>query len=228
MTQPLVSIIIPCYNQAPYVAEAILTAYRQLYEPIEIIVVNDGSTDNSLDKIKPYLSKITLIDQTNQGVSAARNHGLDIAQGKYSLFLDADDTLTNDYVSLMVQAAEQLTNPVISAPVQYFGLSRQLWRPSLPMLPDFLQTNCTSVTSLCLTEQARQVRFDESMRGGYEDWDFWIRMWMADANFHIIQEPLRLFYRRTGSTLNVQAMNNHSELVKQLQEKYHGNISRRG
>lgn len=224
---PLVSIIIPCYNQEPWISEAILTAHRQLYDAIEIIVINDGSTDNSLDKIKKYLPKIKLIDQTNHGVSHARNQGLDLAQGKYALFLDGDDTLTNDYVGLMVESAEQRANPVISAPVQYYGLSQQLWRPSLPVLPDFLQTNCTSVTSLCLTEQARQVRFDESMRSGYEDWDFWIRMWLADANFHIIQEPLRLFYRRTGSTLNVQAMNNHAELVKQLQEKYHSNISRR-
>jgi glycosyltransferase involved in cell wall biosynthesis len=223
---PLVSIIIPCYNQGKYVPEAILSAYRQMYEPVEIIVINDGSTDNSNDRIIPYLDRITYINQTNQGVSAARNNGLDVAQGKYCLFLDADDMLTNDYVGIMVREAKQLTNPVISAPVQYFGLHSQLWRPSLPQLPDFLQTNCTSVTSLCLTAQAKKIRFDETMRSGYEDWDFWIRMWQDSCEFSIVQEPLRLFYRRTGNTVNVQAMNNHQTLVTQLQEKYRGNISK--
>lgn len=90
--KPTVSVIIPTYNCQQYIEKALESVINQTYSNWEIIIIDDGSTDQTKDIIKPYLNeKIKYIYQTNQGVSTARNHGLKIAQGKLISFLDADD-----------------------------------------------------------------------------------------------------------------------------------------
>jgi glycosyltransferase involved in cell wall biosynthesis len=91
MQEGLVSVIIPNYNYAHYLGEAIESVLAQTYPSIEIIVVDDGSSDGSMSVLEPYDDKITLIRQQNQGVSAARNNGAAAGRGQYVAFLDADD-----------------------------------------------------------------------------------------------------------------------------------------
>ncbi|WP_300727646.1 glycosyltransferase family 2 protein [uncultured Bacteroides sp.] len=94
-----VSIIIPCYNAEKYIGRSILSALQQSYTQTEIIVINDGSTDNSLSEIQKIQdSRIKLINQTNQGAAKARNNGLQQATGDYIQFLDADDILDKDKI----------------------------------------------------------------------------------------------------------------------------------
>jgi glycosyltransferase involved in cell wall biosynthesis len=88
---PLVSVIIPTYNRASYVTEAIDSVLVQTYADYEIIVVDDGSTDNTQDVLRPYLDRIVYIYQPNAGVSAARNTGILAAKGEWIAFLDSDD-----------------------------------------------------------------------------------------------------------------------------------------
>ncbi|NET29176.1 glycosyltransferase [Okeania sp. SIO1I7] len=88
---PMVSIVIPTYNNADYILTAIKSILTQTYTIYEIIVVDDGSTDNTYQVLEPYLNQIKYVYQENQGPSKARNHGIEIAQGKYIAFLDADD-----------------------------------------------------------------------------------------------------------------------------------------
>lgn len=92
----LLSVIIPCYNCQDYIYECLQSVSSQIDDSVEIIVINDGSTDNSLKEIELFISEnknksIKLITQTNQGVSAARNAGIDVCSGKYLAFLDGDD-----------------------------------------------------------------------------------------------------------------------------------------
>ena len=87
----LVSIIIPCYNSGLFIADAINSVLNQTYKHIEIIVINDGSTDNSEEIIKFFSKNIIYISQENQGVSIARNNGYNISKGEYLCFMDADD-----------------------------------------------------------------------------------------------------------------------------------------
>lgn len=97
-TSPLVSIIIPCYNRQKYISDAISSCLRQSYQNIEIIVVDDGSSDDSINVIKSFGRKIKLICQTNQGVSVARNKGIEVSTGEYLIFLDSDDWISDDLV----------------------------------------------------------------------------------------------------------------------------------
>ena len=90
----LVSIIVPVYNVERYIEKCLCSLINQSYKNIEIICVNDGSPDNSRDIIESLIKsdgRIRLIDQQNQGLSGARNTGLDAAQGEYMMFLDSDD-----------------------------------------------------------------------------------------------------------------------------------------
>lgn len=105
---PKVSIIIPVYNASQYLAECLDSIIAQTFEDIEIICINDGSTDDSLEILKQYQIKdarILIIDQKNQGVSAARNAGLAIAKGAYNGFVDSDDAIENDFYEKLFKAA---------------------------------------------------------------------------------------------------------------------------
>lgn len=103
--QPIVSVIIPCYNQATYLPAAIESVIVQTYKSFEIIVVNDGSKDNT-DEVAQRYEAVIYLEQVNQGVSTARNNGLKIAKGKYIIFLDSDDVLLPSALELGVQILE--------------------------------------------------------------------------------------------------------------------------
>ena len=108
MEQSLVSIVIPVYNLAPYLKECLDTVVRQSYKELQVLLVNDGSTDSPLDLCRIYTkdSRFRLIDKENTGVSDSRNRALDLAQGKYIQFIDGDDWLTEDATETLVHAAE--------------------------------------------------------------------------------------------------------------------------
>jgi glycosyltransferase involved in cell wall biosynthesis len=99
---PIVSVIIPVYQGDRFIAEAIESVLNQTYNNYEIIVINDGSTDNSGDLLLPYLDKIRYVYQDNQGVAAARNLGIQMAKGEFMAFLDQDDFWLADKLALQV------------------------------------------------------------------------------------------------------------------------------
>lgn len=100
-SQPLISIIIPCYNSGKFIESTIEMLLEQSLSECELILINDGSTDDTLQILKQYESYgvIRFVNQSNQGVSIARNEGIRIAKGKYIYFLDSDDTLADDTLS---------------------------------------------------------------------------------------------------------------------------------
>ena len=108
---PLVSIIIPAYNSARTIDDVLNRLLKQPYENIEIIVVNDGSTDETADVLKEYRKeeRIKVITQENAGASAARNTGLAEAKGKLTMFIDSDDRFSDDFITKMVDAI--INNP---------------------------------------------------------------------------------------------------------------------
>lgn len=103
-TQPLISVIIPIYNVEKYLKKCITSVINQDYKNLDIILVDDGSTDSSgyiAEQLALKDDRITVIHQTNQGLSSARNHGLEKMNGSYVTFIDSDDYVANDYVSYL-------------------------------------------------------------------------------------------------------------------------------
>jgi glycosyltransferase involved in cell wall biosynthesis len=107
---PHISIIIPAYNGERFIVKALNSILNQSYQDYEIIVINDGSTDRTAEVLQPYLSQIRYIEQANQGVAAARNRGMALAQGELVAFLDQDDVLLPDKLLLQVECFNQYPN----------------------------------------------------------------------------------------------------------------------
>lgn len=116
MIPKLVSIIMPVYNVEAYIEKAVESARCQTYQDIEILVINDGTKDNSIERIEKLVDKdtrIRVIDRENGGLSAARNTGMDAAQGEYIIFFDSDDTISKNLVEAALQRVEKTASDVV-------------------------------------------------------------------------------------------------------------------
>lgn len=116
--QPLVSIIVPIYNAQDHIARCVESIRRQTYQNLEILLLNDGSQDVSLQVCQMYAGvdkRIVLIDKANSGVAATRNLGLQYARGKYLQFVDADDTILPNATELLVDRAERYNADLVIA-----------------------------------------------------------------------------------------------------------------
>ncbi|MGH9799036.1 MAG: glycosyltransferase family A protein, partial [Blastocatellia bacterium] len=119
---PAVSIIIPAYNLAPYIAETLDSVFAQTCRDFEIIVINDGSTDDTEERIAPYRNRIVYIRQENRGVMAARNVGLQAARGRYIALLDGDDLWLPNFLEVLVGMLEADPDLSVAYPnARYFG-----------------------------------------------------------------------------------------------------------
>lgn len=119
---PAVSVVIPVYNSEKYVEKCICSVMEQTLSELEIIIINDGSTDESgriLRELTQKDSRIVLLEQANQGVAAARNQGVEKATGKYITFVDGDDYLQEDYIELMYNLAEKETLDMVICGLTY-------------------------------------------------------------------------------------------------------------
>lgn len=130
---PLVSVIIPTYNREKYVVEAIESVLVQTYKNLEIIVVDDGSTDGTEKILEPYRDRVVYIYQENQGPSAARNTGIRRANGQFIAFLDSDDLWLPE--KLEVQVAYMETNPEVG--LVHTGKLHREERPTGPILKEW-------------------------------------------------------------------------------------------
>jgi glycosyltransferase involved in cell wall biosynthesis len=130
LKQKLVSVVVPVYNSERYLGETLQSIYNQDYQPIEVIVIDDGSTDSS-DKIAKSFKNVQYIYQTNQGPSAARNTGINISQGEFIAFLDSDDMWMPD--KLRLQISYLLSHPGVAFVVAHRrmhieqGIKKPLW-----------------------------------------------------------------------------------------------------
>lgn len=120
--QPLVSVIIPVYNVADYLGACLESVCQQTYTNLEIILIDDGSTDGSLDRVRDLIqadARVRVLTQTNQGAAAARNRGLDEAKGDYILFVDADDWVTPEAVASLYALTQEFQTKLAVGGVAY-------------------------------------------------------------------------------------------------------------
>ncbi len=119
--EPLVSVIIPLYNSEKYIADTLKSVLNQTYKNIEILVIDDGSKDDSLNVAKTFENlNVKIFSQSNKGASAARNYGLREAKGKYIQFLDADDLLSTNKIKSQVSLLEKDNSRVALCPIAHF------------------------------------------------------------------------------------------------------------
>src|SRR4030067_35161 len=135
----LISVIMPCFNAKKYLREAIESVTGQTYANVELIVVDDGSTDNSMDIAQSYGDRVILIKQNNKGPSPARNRGLMASKGKFIAFLDADDYWRADLLEKMHAALHNSDAVEAYCGWQNIGLEGGGGKPYIP--PDYESGN---------------------------------------------------------------------------------------
>jgi glycosyltransferase involved in cell wall biosynthesis len=186
---PAVSVVVPAYNVAPYIAEALDSIFAQTFRDFEVIIVNDGSPDTvELERVlAPYLTRIVYLKQSNRGPSAARNTGISAARGRYVALLDADDAWLPEYLAEQTRAlASQPGLDLIYSDAMLFGEGEGTGRSFMKTYPSrgavtvesLLSQHCVVITSCVVARRDAVVAaglFDERYRR-VEDFQLWVRM----------------------------------------------------
>ena len=219
----LVSVVIPCYNPTLFLKEALASVRAQTYEPVEIIIVDDGTDrPESRELLKSVAPRVThFIQQPNRGPGAARNTGFSAACGSYLLPLDADDKLEPIFIAECMQALQIHTEaPFVYTDYRVFGGIDYVERLGDYNLYSLLNQNTVAYASL-IRRAAWELAggYDESRRPGYEDWDFWLRLGERGRfGYHV---PRALFnYRKSRRSWFTQAQEHHQELVEEIRANH--------
>lgn len=204
-TQPKVSIIIPCYNRDKFIAETLACVQKINYLNWECIVVDSGSTDNSVKIIQKILlndCRFKLIEQPDNNISISRNIAIENSDGKYILPLDSDDLIHHDYIKEAVDILENdLKVAVVTCDAIYFGIKKGKWGFKLHKnFDDFLVTNCLHNTSMFRRDDYNKTSGYDPLLKIAEDWDFWISVLQHGGKVHKIEKNYFFYRRHTNST----------------------------
>ncbi len=217
------SIIVPSYNASAYVKDAVDSALAQTYKDTEVIVVDDGSTDNTKQVLEPYIrgNKIKYIYQANKGLSGARNTGIKAAKGEYIALLDADDLFLPEKMEKQVAHLE--SNP--ECDVSYCDLYHfndgepdvllkldYRYYSGKDVLPNLLRSSFIAPVTVVFRKSVfdKFGLFDEKMRQYAEDLEFWLRLSYEGAQICFLPEILaKLRLRGEG---NIQSLENQPKM----------------
>jgi glycosyltransferase involved in cell wall biosynthesis len=231
----LVSVVIPCYNHALFLAEALNSVLEQTYDNWECIIVNDGSSDNTETIANDWCKKdirFKYFFKENGGLSSARNLGLANSKGDFILFLDSDDFIAPEKLLLSVKSFMEDTS--LDLVITDFN---SVLRAKLVQLEPFVKLadftfNLENILhkwdlgfsipihcALFKKDSVGDIRFNEKLKAK-EDWLFWIQFFKSDSRTLYINQPLVTYRMHEDSmTKNVLLMNNNQELVINLIKK---------
>lgn len=223
MMKPLVSVVVPCYNQGIYLREAVESVLASSYENIEIIIVDDGSTElETLEVWKGFsMPKTRVIHQENQGLAMARNNGIAEAKGKYILPLDADDKISSDLIERSVDVLEQDARVgIVGHQTELFGAEQRVWAPRY-RFPEILGRNCLVCSCMFRREDWALVGgYNSNMVYGWEDHDFWLSI--IELGREVFQfDEVMFYYRKHGVSMLSSMTEDHNVLMRNQLVKNH-------
>jgi len=232
VTPPKVSVVIPCYNLGQYLDETVDSVFAQTCDDFEIIIVNDGSTDEETNRLLAnyWRPRTTVLTRANGGPAAARNAGIQVARGRYICALDADDKLHPDFLKKTIRVLDHDPSVTfVSCWVQMFGDESGVWKQDRCDLVTLLD-ECTVATPAPIRRDALLAvgAYDEHpTQIGMEDWDLWIRL--AEAGYTgVILEEVLFYYRRRAHSISEFWVNGEAHLnkLRPLLEKHDASYRR--
>lgn len=220
---PLVSVIVPVYNAAPYLRETLDSILSSTYRPIEVVMVDDGSRDESLTIAQTYCKQhieCRVIQQENRGVSAARNTAINAAKGVYILPVDADDKIADKFIEKAVDVINRDDNiRVVGCRCWMFGAVDKEWK-----LQKFSHELLARKNMIPATAMYRKSDWERC--GGYceqeiyrEDWDFWLSMMELGGTFYKLNEVL-FFYRISMGSRRTLAQKHKKIIVDAINRRH--------
>src|SRR5215207_6948796 len=208
---PAVSVIVPAYDTAPFIAETLDSVLAQTYPDYEIVVVNDGSPDtDELERVlAPYFEHIVYVRQENRGLSGARNTAIRASRAPLLALLDSDDVWLPDYLAVQVEAMERDPSVDVLYPnALVFGDDAHAGREYMEICPSEGEVTFESLVTqrcnvfICATARREAVEragmFDESLRS-IEDFDLWLRIVKGGGRIAYHRRVLARYRRRAGS-----------------------------
>lgn len=221
---PIVSIVIPVYNTGLTLDETIRSVQKQTYKNIEVIIVNDGSTDEfTIKSLNKYKDSFAIINQENKGLPAARNAGIKASNGEYVVCLDSDDCIDKNYIKKLVNkliSDDDDSVAIVSPYIQAFGVSSEQW-----YVPEFDKekikySNVIAVASMFKKAAWQSVDgYDESFRKGFEDWEFWLSLVENGYKWRVVKEPI-FYYRRKKSSMITSSNKSRVEINTNIYNKH--------
>jgi len=218
MEKPTITVIIPVYNYGQYLDEAIQSVLDQSVKPHEIIVVSDGAIDNSVEIARKY--PVTIIEKENGGLASARNAGIKASTGKYFMSFDSDDIMRPDCLKEHLKLADDTS--IVTCGLMAFQSENYTARPRVATVDILLKTNCIYSNTLCPKKAWEEVGgFDESetMKLGWEDREFWLRVLGAGYTSKVSAYVALLWRRHNKSMSTTTADPNHAILQEYIYNK---------
>jgi glycosyltransferase involved in cell wall biosynthesis len=215
---PKVSVIIPCYNLGQYLNEAVDSVLAQTFQDYEIIIVNDGSTDEFTNNLLKDFKKpnCTVYITPNQGLPAARNYGIERSKGEYICCLDADDKYHSEFLEQCVNVLDADSSSefgFVTTWVTIFGDEEFTWETADFNPCQLVIENQIHVASLFRKSVWEEVNGYSTNLAGYQDWDFWLKIAARGYKWHVIKTPL-FFYRKRSDSMIKTSDVKRSELRK--------------
>ena len=214
---PLISVIMPVYNTSQYLRRSIESVLNQTFKDFELICINDGSTDNSLQILEEYAitdSRIKIINQENKGQSVARNKGIEKANGNYIMFLDSDDFYHNQALEIMVKAIQESNsdivgmNKVVTSDKNCNTLYKKEYSSVIPIktyknpLNYVLKHNFHNSViwnKIYKRQTIKDKKFIEGMF--FEDWPWIICLFSEINSYTVVDIPLYFYNNQNVSTV---------------------------
>jgi glycosyltransferase involved in cell wall biosynthesis len=227
----LISIIVPCYNQAHFLNDTLQSVLNQTYTNWECIIVNDGSPDNTEEVALEWCKDIRFryLYKENGGLPSARNTGIKKSKGKYILALDSDDMLHENFLTKLVPELDKDdTLAIVSCYRAFFRNEKTktfyVHEPKGKTYKSLLYENILMPSSLFRKKCWEEVGgYDELMTKGFEDWEFWIAITKKGWQFKIIEEVL-FYYRKSQNSMLTDTLKNHLEANMEYVFKKHKEI----
>lgn len=219
-----ISVIITCYNHGAYILNTLRSIEQQIVQPEEVIIIDDGSNDKHTIEILQQVAQrktVTVIHSANQGPAAARNIGFSNSKGEFILLIDSDDSIHESFLQKAMQILyKDPSIGVVSSWALCFGDQDYIWYPKGGMLEDFLMyTSCPSCALLRRKSWIDAQGFDETLRVGYEDWDFWIRVTKQGWLVYILPELLYYYLQKPSSRVK-DTFARHEEIYRQIKRNH--------
>lgn len=235
----LISIIVPCYNQAVYLPETLQSVLDQSYTNWECIIVDDGSPDNTEKVAFEWIDeddRFRYLHTANGGVAKARNKGIELARGEWILPLDSDDIIAKDYLKKAVEVINDRPDVgIIYCKANFFGTKDGYWDlPPFEMKKFLIRNQIFNCGFFKKEDWGKTGGYDEVMVSGREDWEFWINLLKKTGKEVVRLDYLGFFYRIKEASRNVDFIGDKAKIYetelriykkhKDLYFKYFGSV----
>lgn len=222
--RPLITVIVLCHNYGRFLAEAIESALAQTYTPLEVLVMDDGSTDDTLEVAQRYAGRVSVLSHPNMGLERTCNRAVSAARGEYFAFLSADDVFEPAYVEELFRALERSPDASFAyCPARMFGAQEGVMK-CFPYSAYLLVRRTNYINGCALTSRSEYLAaggYSEELRDyGLEDWDFFLKLLARGKRGTYVPQPLLNWRRHPAASRNPETGERAARAIELVRSRH--------